>query len=128
MRRFGIRGAAEMKLLLVSLILFLCFYLTLEEIHRARGIKPPKLGIRKFTPRSTWPPGPNVDDITVEQIGREDEDIEGGITRHENIGGSHSKEAWIYSIVSSALVGLSGIFPLLVIPLESGEALKHGGM
>lgn len=32
-----------------------------------------------------------------------------------------------YSIISSILVGLSGIFPLLVIPLEAGPSLKHGG-
>jgi len=34
---------------------------------------------------------------------------------------------WIYSLVSAGLVGLSGIFPLLVIPLEAGEALTKGG-
>jgi len=36
-------------------------------------------------------------------------------------------EVWTYSIIASALVGLSGIFPLLVIPLEAGEALRRGG-
>jgi len=36
-------------------------------------------------------------------------------------------EIWIYSVVASAIVGLSGIFPLLVIPLETGEALRRGG-
>ena len=34
---------------------------------------------------------------------------------------------WIYSLISAGLVGLSGIFPLLVIPLEAGQALKKGG-
>jgi hypothetical protein len=34
---------------------------------------------------------------------------------------------WSYSLLSAGLVGLSGIFPLLVIPLEAGEALKRGG-
>lgn len=38
-----------------------------------------------------------------------------------------SWEVWIYSILGSVLVGLSGIFPLLVIPLEAGPSLKHGG-
>lgn len=33
---------------------------------------------------------------------------------------------WIFSLIGSMLVGLSGIFPLLVIPLEGGEALKFG--
>ena len=39
----------------------------------------------------------------------------------------HSSETWVYSIISALLVGLSGIFPLLVIPLESGKALRDGG-
>lgn len=34
---------------------------------------------------------------------------------------------WGYSLLGSVLVGLSGIFPLLVIPLEAGPSLKHGG-
>ncbi|KAL3863120.1 hypothetical protein ACJMK2_004893 [Sinanodonta woodiana] len=33
---------------------------------------------------------------------------------------------WTYSIGCAILVGLSGIFPLLVIPIEAGPALKHG--
>jgi len=36
-------------------------------------------------------------------------------------------EIWACSVIASALVGLSGIFPLLVIPLETGEALRSGG-
>ncbi|KAH9508601.1 hypothetical protein Btru_052136, partial [Bulinus truncatus] len=35
-------------------------------------------------------------------------------------------ETWAFSILASILVGLSGLFPLLVIPLESGHALKYG--
>lgn len=35
-------------------------------------------------------------------------------------------EVWIYSICGSIAVGLSGIFPLLVIPIEAGPSLKHG--
>ena len=35
--------------------------------------------------------------------------------------------AWTYSLLGAVLVGFSGIFPLLVIPLEAGPALKHGG-
>ncbi|XP_041371087.1 zinc transporter ZIP13-like [Gigantopelta aegis] len=33
---------------------------------------------------------------------------------------------WTYSLMGAVLVGFSGIFPLLVIPLEAGPALKHG--
>ena len=36
-------------------------------------------------------------------------------------------EIWTYSVIAASLVGLSGIFPLLVIPMEAGPALKHGG-
>ena len=36
-------------------------------------------------------------------------------------------EVWCFSIFGAILVGLSGIFPLLVIPIEAGPALKHGG-
>lgn len=34
---------------------------------------------------------------------------------------------WIFSLIGSVLVGLSGIFPLLVIRVEEGENLKFGG-
>jgi len=37
-------------------------------------------------------------------------------------------ETWAYSIAGAALVGLSGIFPLLVIPIEAGPSLRHGGI
>ncbi|XP_064423227.1 zinc transporter ZIP13 isoform X2 [Latimeria chalumnae] len=33
-------------------------------------------------------------------------------------------ETWLCSLVGSMLVGLSGIFPLLIIPIEAGAALK----
>ncbi|XP_077317108.1 zinc transporter ZIP13 isoform X1 [Lithobates pipiens] len=35
-----------------------------------------------------------------------------------------SVDAWIYSLLASLLVGLSGVFPLLVIPIEAGAALR----
>lgn len=34
---------------------------------------------------------------------------------------------WIFSLIGSILVGLSGVLPLLVIPIEEGESLKSGG-
>ena len=37
------------------------------------------------------------------------------------------KEAWLYSIPATILVGMCGIFPLLVIPVEAGHALREGG-
>lgn len=36
-------------------------------------------------------------------------------------------DVWFCSLVGSIAVGLSGIFPLLVIPIEAGAALKTEG-
>lgn len=33
---------------------------------------------------------------------------------------------WIFSLIGSILVGLSGVLPLLIIPIEEGENLKSG--
>ena len=38
------------------------------------------------------------------------------------------KEAWFYTIPATILVGMCGIFPLLIIPVEAGRALREGGM
>ncbi|KAM5138217.1 zinc transporter ZIP13-like [Mantella aurantiaca] len=35
-----------------------------------------------------------------------------------------SADAWICSLIGSLLVGLSGVLPLLVIPIEAGSALR----
>ena len=40
---------------------------------------------------------------------------------------SHWSQAAFYSIISCMFVGLSGILPLVVIPLEAGPSLQHGG-
>uniref|UniRef100_A0A3Q3E5R3 Zinc transporter ZIP13 n=1 Tax=Labrus bergylta TaxID=56723 RepID=A0A3Q3E5R3_9LABR len=37
---------------------------------------------------------------------------------------SENADVWLLSLVGSVAVGLSGIFPLLVIPIEAGAALK----
>lgn len=37
---------------------------------------------------------------------------------------SEQAHVWLLSLVGSVVVGLSGIFPLLVIPIEAGAALK----
>lgn len=34
---------------------------------------------------------------------------------------------WLFSVIGSAIIGLSGILPLLVIPIEEGANLKSGG-
>ena len=38
-----------------------------------------------------------------------------------------SYDVWIYSIAGAILVGLSGILPLIIMPIEAGPSLKHGG-
>ncbi|XP_053305733.1 zinc transporter ZIP13 [Spea bombifrons] len=38
-----------------------------------------------------------------------------------------SVDAWICSMIGSLLVGFSGVFPLLVVPIEAGAALKSDG-
>ncbi|KAM6273628.1 zinc transporter ZIP13 isoform 1-T2 [Porphyrio hochstetteri] len=41
-----------------------------------------------------------------------------------NLFSSERLDAWICSLIGSFMVGLSGVFPLLVIPLETGAALQ----
>lgn len=36
-------------------------------------------------------------------------------------------QPWFFSLLGSAMVGLSGVFPLLVIPIDEAADLKHGG-
>jgi zinc transporter 13 len=36
-------------------------------------------------------------------------------------------QPWLFSLFGSAMVGLSGVFPLLVIPINDAADLKHGG-
>lgn len=40
---------------------------------------------------------------------------------------SERADVWLCSLLGSVAVGLTGIFPLLVIPIEAGEALKTAG-
>ena len=34
---------------------------------------------------------------------------------------------WVFAVIGSTLIGLSGILPLLVIPIGEGANLKSGG-
>lgn len=45
-----------------------------------------------------------------------------------NVYFGYHTEIWLYSIFSAVLVGLSGIFPLLIIPLEIGSSIKFKGL
>ena len=35
---------------------------------------------------------------------------------------------WLYAVPATLLVGMTGIFPLLVIPVEAGHKLREGGI
>lgn len=35
---------------------------------------------------------------------------------------------WFYAILGTLLVGLTGILPVLVIPVEAGHKLREGGI
>uniref|UniRef100_A0A8D3BIX9 Zinc transporter ZIP13 n=1 Tax=Scophthalmus maximus TaxID=52904 RepID=A0A8D3BIX9_SCOMX len=51
-------------------------------------------------------------------------DILPGLQAVADFLGSEQAHVWFLSLVGSVAVGLSGIFPLLVIPIEAGAALK----
>lgn len=34
---------------------------------------------------------------------------------------------WLFSLLGSTLIGLTGIFPLFIIPIEEGANLRTGG-
>ncbi len=86
----------------VCLLLCLCSLVS-SEIHRAK----PKYGLKNGIRQAS----------ESRQRHKESRTVVPG----------HSRETWIYSMISATLVGLSGIFPLLVIPLEAGRALRKGG-
>ncbi|KAK0070330.1 zinc transporter ZIP13, partial [Biomphalaria pfeifferi] len=72
--------------------------------------------------------GKNIDqDLDVFDLSViENIQIKDGVTEIVIETKSVSFETWFLSILASILVGLSGLFPLLVIPMETGQALKHG--
>ena len=34
---------------------------------------------------------------------------------------------WLFSLLGSTVIGLTGIFPLLIVPIQEGADLKTGG-
>ncbi|XP_078668398.1 zinc transporter ZIP13-like [Branchiostoma floridae x Branchiostoma belcheri] len=44
----------------------------------------------------------------------------------ESEDGGRPEHVWLYSFLGSVAVGMCGVFPLLVIPLEAGPALRKG--
>ena len=99
-------------IVLTLLLAAACSDLVAGEIHRAKPSPKSKV-YRENKPGS-------VDENALPSsqsggLGKTDEEIN---TR---------REVWLYAILSSVLVGLSGIFPLLVIPIEAGPSLQKGG-
>lgn len=101
---------AESRNLLTFSICVILIALTNGEIHRAKS--PNTKSIVRNT--RTTSAEANVAENFEEKTNNMDD-------------GRDPYEVWIYSVCGSIAVGLSGIFPLLVIPIEAGPALKHGG-
>jgi len=91
---------------------------TIGELHRAKQIKTKQGNGPNLLPR--FPPAAFKD--YDEEVKLKDSDPE----IVESVWLGHSTETWIFSLISAGLVGLSGIFPLLVIPLETGKNLHKG--
>lgn len=107
------RGVLLIACVLTCVLVIVCH----AELHRAKV--PPKTGnYIKPKPRK-------VDERASDHYHHLYTTEKSKPTRTIRLG--HTNETWVYSIISAVLVGLSGIFPLLVIPLESGKALRDGG-
>lgn len=84
----------------------------------------------------------NVDDddrTIIEKIGTAasfSSDSDGGLSggNHDGGGGIADRlrqqpkdiSTWIYTLISASFVGLSGVLPLVLIPLEAGQSLREG--
>lgn len=90
------------------------------EIHRAKSATYKSSRSRASNAGST------VDVALAEMPNHEAAEDAMLFSHMEMAAGSRGVDVWIYSILGAILVGLSGIFPLLVIPLEAGPSLKHG--
>ncbi|XP_014667550.1 PREDICTED: zinc transporter ZIP13-like [Priapulus caudatus] len=87
------------------------------EIHRAKHT-----GKTLLYEHGTQRSPEQTDDIVTDEDEDEDENSWWWQGRHR----WGKSEAWVCSLCASVLVGLCGIFPLLIIPLEAGPSLKHG--
>lgn len=94
------------------------------QIHRALPSANGKPGYRVSSS-----PGSKVEDKNVQSKHGTSHDKKTHVPHHQNAMEFQSRwtEAACYSIASCMLVGLSGIFPLIIIPLEAGPSLQHGG-
>lgn len=92
------------------------------EIHRAKSATSYK------SPRGRASNAASTVDVAAAEMPNHELAEDAALHDHmEQAVWSQSSEVWLYSILGAIVVGLSGIFPLLVIPLEAGPSLKHGG-
>jgi len=118
----------ELRIVLVTLCLVTTGLITVVDgdrlqLHRALPSTNGKPGHRVSTSASYHEKSGKDKHPTMQIDKKTDVDA-----RHNTMDfDSEWSEAAFYSIISTILVGLSGIFPLLVIPLEAGPSLKHGG-
>lgn len=110
----------SLLLLVCVVVLASCLQCTTAEIHRAKAA----VGSRPHRPSATYHRRAHVQQEAAWRTPTKLVDaVKAWLwswTSTERI------EIWAYSVIASAVVGLSGIFPLLVIPLETGEALRRG--
>lgn len=101
-----------------ALAVFLLFIgQTVGEIHRAKATK------AKPLPRTRTDFFTDSENGVVNKLSDNTMDPN---TVTDALFHSSRREAWLYSLVGSVVVGLSGVFPLLVIPIEAGPSLHHG--
>ncbi|XP_067931261.1 zinc transporter ZIP13-like [Watersipora subatra] len=103
-------------------ILFVGLYADFPQLHRALPGANGKPGYRVTSSH-----GGNANDNSIQHkhVTKSDKDSQHHQQKTMDFD-SRWSEAAVYSIISCTLVGLSGILPLIIIPLESGPSLKHG--
>ena len=93
--------------------------------------------LHRALPGANGKPGYRVTSSQGAKVGDNTVQNKHGMRNDKKTYGQHSQktmdfesqwsQAAVYSIISCTLVGLSGILPLIIIPLEAGPSLKHGG-
>lgn len=105
------------------------------EIHRAKSLnvrpRPHQHDQYRYPAGSLWGPDYAGRLLSLRpSSSRSDENdtgATGGGSWMTGVVWGHEAQTWVFSVVSACLVGLSGIFPLVVIPIEAGRSLRSGG-
>ena len=109
--------------LFVGVIIVITMATISAEIHRARNAPTYQYKLRK----------PHAGQV-LRRVDPEAEDLDSKAAASdswnswfEEIVWGHSRKIWILSFVSSCMVGLTGIVPLIVIPANCGFDIKSEG-